>query len=81
MRRRRLAVVVVLALGLAACDSGPVADGAAAVSCAAGAIKAQGSSAQITVVNVWIRNYQVSCPDATIEYESVGSGAGLRAFI
>lgn len=81
MKRRLIVVVVAMALGLPACDSGPAADGAAGVSCAAGAIKAQGSSAQTTALNIWIKNYQVSCPDATIEYQSIGSGAGLRAFI
>jgi phosphate transport system substrate-binding protein len=80
VKLRRTGLVAVLALAaLAACDSPPPA--ADAVSCAAGSIKAQGSSAQTNAVNAWIRNYQVSCPEATIEYESTGSGAGLRAFI
>jgi phosphate transport system substrate-binding protein len=83
MKLRRFVLVTVLALpfGLAACDSPPTPAGAPPIACAAGSIKAQGSSAQTNAVNSWIKNYQVSCPEATIEYESTGSGAGLRAFI
>lgn len=79
----RLPFVIVLALplGLAACDAAPASERTTAISCAAGTVKAQGSSAQANAVNTWIKNYQVSCPDATIDYESTGSGAGLRAFI
>jgi len=83
MKLRTIGLVAVLALaagGVAACDA-PQPVAASGISCAAGSIKAQGSSAQTNAVNAWIRNYQVSCPDATIEYDSTGSGAGLRAFI
>jgi phosphate transport system substrate-binding protein len=87
MTRRRIGLVPVVALhlGLAACQMTPTvggtAGGVAVISCAAGAITAQGSSAQTNAVHAWIKNYQVSCPDATIAYESSGSGAGVRAFI
>jgi len=81
MKRRGLVAVLVLA-ALTACDAqGPAPSPGAAISCASGSIKAQGSSAQTNAVNEWIRNYQVSCPDATVEYDSVGSGAGLKDFI
>jgi phosphate transport system substrate-binding protein len=82
-RSHRYGVAVVLALTLGACEAPASAptESAAAISCAAGSIKAQGSSAQTNAVNMWIRNYQVSCPGATIEYASVGSGAGLTDFI
>lgn len=52
-----------------------------AIVCASGTISGQGSSAQANAVNTWIRTYQTACPDAVIEYDSVGSGAGIRAFI
>jgi phosphate transport system substrate-binding protein len=84
MRRvHRYAVAVTLALTLVACAAPRAATpaGAAAISCAAGSITAQGSSAQTNAVNMWIRNYQVSCPEATIAYASVGSGAGIKSFI
>ncbi|MFI7547799.1 phosphate ABC transporter substrate-binding protein PstS [Actinoplanes sp. NPDC049599] len=80
--RARLGVLLVLTLGAAAC--GPVsatpAPAAAGIACAAGTVRAQGSSAQTNVVNTWIRDYQVACPDATVAYESTGSTAGLTAF-
>jgi phosphate transport system substrate-binding protein len=79
----RLAPVLVLVLALAACDPGTGVQPAAAapIACATGSIQAQGSSAQTNAVNLWIRNYQVSCPGATVAYASVGSGAGVRDFI
>ena len=77
----RILVVLALVLGLAACGSTSPPPVNEAVPCAAGAIKGQGSSAQTGAVNTWIRNYQVACADASIEYASTGSGAGQQAFI
>lgn len=77
----RLPLAFALTLGLlTACDAAAVTDDEA-ISCAAGSIKAQGSSAQANAVSSWIKDYQVTCPEATIEYDSSGSGAGVRAFI
>ena len=80
MRLRHLALGGLLAL--AACASPqPVTAGPETIACAGGSVRAQGSSAQTNAVNNWIRNYQVQCPDATLEYASTGSGAGVRAFL
>jgi phosphate transport system substrate-binding protein len=70
-------MLVVGAAGCSASQAEPAAEG---IACASGSVKAQGSSAQTNAVNAWIKNYQVSCPDATIAYDSAGSGAGVRAF-
>ncbi|MEU4245208.1 phosphate ABC transporter substrate-binding protein PstS [Actinoplanes sp. NPDC026619] len=78
MKLRALGLIALLAL--AGCDS-PRSEAAPAIGCAGGEIAGQGSSAQANAVSAWIRNYQVSCADATVEYASVGSGAGLAAFI
>ncbi len=76
--RKLLAVALLMAV--AACDA-PAGEAAATpVACATGSVTAQGSSAQAAALNAWIRDYQVSCPGATIAYASVGSGAGLRSF-
>jgi phosphate transport system substrate-binding protein len=77
----RMLVPVVLLAAVAACDA--PRDGVAipAIRCESGSVTAQGSSAQTNAVNSWIKNYQVSCEDATISYASVGSGVGLRAFL
>jgi phosphate transport system substrate-binding protein len=82
--RARLGPAIALALtvGPAACGPAPAAEsGTGGIACAAGSLRAQGSSAQTNVVNTWIRDYQVACPDATIAYDSTGSTAGLTAFI
>ncbi len=80
--------VLALAATLAGCGvdkpaagTGAPAAVAGVVDCADGSISAQGSSAQANAVNIWIKNYQAACPKAAIEYASIGSGAGLRAFI
>jgi phosphate transport system substrate-binding protein len=78
MKLRALALILVL--GLAGCDAAQPAQ-AAAISCAPGSIAGQGSSAQATAVGAWIKNYQVACSAATIEYSAVGSGAGVTAFV
>jgi hypothetical protein len=66
---------------LAACSPVPSSAEAAPISCASGEIAGQGSSAQANAVSAWIKNYQVSCADATVSYSSIGSGAGVTAFI
>ncbi len=82
MRALGRAVAVVLTMSAVACGSTSTADdGADTISCAAGSLRAQGSSAQTNAVNTWIRNYQVACADATVAYESTGSGAGVRVFL
>jgi phosphate transport system substrate-binding protein len=53
---------------------------AAAGSCASGSLTAQGSSAQKNAMAEWIKTYQGTCPDAKIDYQGTGSGAGVTAF-
>ena len=78
----RLAAVLVLASGATACAPGSAPpEAAAAIVCADGSLRGQGSSAQTNAVNTWIRNYQVACSGATVAYGSTGSGAGVRAFL
>jgi len=78
-----LAVVGLLGLvGLTgACSAAPPSSIAEPISCASGEVAGQGSSAQANAVSAWIKNYQVSCADATVSYSSIGSGAGVTAFI
>ena len=71
---------LVLVVALAGC-SAPRTEPAAPIICASGSVAGQGSSAQANAVSAWIKNYQVACADATVEYASVGSGAGIDAFI
>ncbi len=76
-------LVLAAALSLAACgsdDNGTVS-GAPAGDCASGSITAAGSSAQKNAVDEWIKAYQGRCSGATINYQPVGSGAGIQQFI
>ena len=69
-----------LVLAAAGCTAPPSAAGAP-ISCVAGKASGLGSSAQANAVSAWIRNYQVNCAEASVEYASIGSGAGLAAFV
>jgi phosphate transport system substrate-binding protein len=73
------AVALAVLLLLTACD-GPQ-EAADPVPCASGSAAGQGSSAQANVVNEWIKQYQIACAQAAVVYASVGSGAGVRAFV
>ena len=78
---------VLLSLVLAACSSvlsacsSPPEPPPEPISCASGTAAGQGSSAQTSVLQTWIKAYQIACPDATIAYAGIGSSAGVRAFL
>ncbi len=78
-------LVLASALSLTACgsdDNGTVStDPAAAGSCVSGSITAAGSSAQKNAIDEWIKAYQSRCTGATVNYQPVGSGAGIQQFI
>ncbi|GLW31645.1 phosphate ABC transporter substrate-binding protein PstS [Actinoplanes regularis] len=78
MKRASAAALAALLL-LAACDEPERA--VDPVPCAAGSAAGQGSSAQANAVNEWIKQYQIACASAAVEYASVGSGAGVRTFL
>jgi phosphate transport system substrate-binding protein len=50
------------------------------VSCASGTITGAGSTFVNTIALQWIKNYQSKCPGSTVNYQSVGSGAGVQQF-
>ena len=68
-------------LTLAACGGGGSSSSSANADCASGSIRAAGSSAQGNAITDWINSYQTQCPDATIDYQAVGSGAGVEQFV
>jgi len=81
-------LVLTSALALTACGSDnnatATADSSASAStasCASGSASAAGSSAQKNAMDEWIKNYQGSCSGATVNYQPVGSGAGVQQFI
>lgn len=81
------ALAAVGVLALAACSesgSDSSAGGSAApsnIDCASGTLSAEGSSAQNNAMVEWIKQYQTACPDATVNYNPTGSGAGIQQFI
>jgi phosphate transport system substrate-binding protein len=68
-------------MAIVACADHPSINETATISCESGTASGQGSSAQANAISAWIKAYQVSCPEATIEYSSVGSSSGVEAFI
>ncbi|MEU8239986.1 phosphate ABC transporter substrate-binding protein PstS [Actinoplanes missouriensis] len=76
---RAVPVLLVLLLAVAGCTAAPE-PAPEPVPCGAGTTAGQGSSAQTSVLQAWIKAYQIACPAATIDYASTGSGAGVRAF-
>jgi len=80
------------ALALSACASenngtssgaGTSAGGSAtaASDCFSGDLKAEGSSAQKNAIDEAITAFQNNCPDANVDYQPTGSGAGIKQFI
>ena len=62
----------------------PAAEAAMAagdITCIDGKIQAAGSSAQANAITEWVNVYQTACPQSTIDYQPVGSGAGVEAFL
>jgi phosphate transport system substrate-binding protein len=53
----------------------------AAISCASGSLKSEGSTAQKNAMDAWVQAYQKACSSATITYNGTGSGAGVSNFI
>jgi phosphate transport system substrate-binding protein len=75
-------VVVVGALSLSACGSDNTNGGTTntAISCEKGDLKGAGSTFQKNIVAQWIKDYTNTCKDATVDYQGIGSGAGIKQF-
>jgi phosphate transport system substrate-binding protein len=52
----------------------------AATSCAAGDLRGAGSTFQKNIVAQWIKDFGAACDGANIDYQPVGSGAGITQF-
>ncbi len=52
-----------------------------AVACGSGSLTGAGSSAQKNAVDEWVKGFQSQCSGANVNYQSVGSGAGIEQFI
>jgi phosphate transport system substrate-binding protein len=92
-RRGRWALITVLLLALVAgacgsddnsgdaAGSSSTADPKAKTDCATGSISGAGSTFVQTIAQQWIKDYAAACPGATVNYQGVGSGAGIQQFI
>ncbi len=52
----------------------------AATVCATGGLKGAGSTFQKNIVNQWIKDFGAACRGANIDYQGIGSGAGIKQF-
>jgi phosphate transport system substrate-binding protein len=90
-----IATLAVIVLLLGACgtdDNGPTRSASASdatdtsapsgpVTCADGTITGAGSTFVQTLAQQWVKDYGAACPGATINYQGVGSGAGVQQFV
>ena len=61
-------------------STGGASASSAATNCATGDLKGAGSTFQKNIVAQWIKDFGAACSGATIDYQGVGSGAGITQF-
>ena len=54
---------------------------AAGAGCGGGSVTVAGSSAQKNAMDEWTKTYQGTCSGASVNYQPVGSGAGVQQFL
>jgi phosphate transport system substrate-binding protein len=78
------AAALALALGLSACGAANESDDAGSTdtgTTVSGTLNGGGSSAQEAAVAAWKKNFQTTNPEATVNYDPVGSGGGREQFL
>ncbi|RKR75394.1 phosphate ABC transporter substrate-binding protein PstS [Frondihabitans australicus] len=88
MNKKRIgsiaAIAAVAAIALSSCaaneSSTPAASSTSTAKPVSGTINGIGSSAQGTAETTWIAGFQQANPDATVNYDPQGSGAGRTSF-
>jgi phosphate transport system substrate-binding protein len=50
------------------------------VDCATGTLSGAGATFPATIVQQWVKDFGTECPGATVNYQAVGSGAGIQQF-
>lgn len=83
-----LGLAALTTVGLAACSDDNAGGGDSSAQAVAGAecggkanLKSSGSSAQNNAMTVFANSYAMSCEGQTLDYNSNGSGAGVKEFI
>ena len=81
---RLVGLVLTGALALSACgsddNSGDNGTATGSIDCATGDLKGAGSTFQKNMVAQWIKDYTAACSGATLDYQGIGSGAGIKQF-
>jgi phosphate transport system substrate-binding protein len=90
-RRTLTTITMALLLLTAACGSdenpssqdakGSVPAPNASETCAPGTISGAGATFPQTIIQQWIKDFGAACPSATVNYQAVGSGAGIAQFV
>ena len=83
--RIALPAVLALSMGLTACGAANEAapsggTGGSSGSALSGSLNGAGSSAQSAAMTAWIAGFQKTNPGAQVNYDAVGSGAGVEQF-
>jgi len=52
----------------------------AKITCGSGTLSGAGATFVQTIVSQWVKDYQTACPGTTVNYQAVGSGAGIQQF-
>lgn len=78
-------IALLLAAGACGTDDNTAGRAAAgnattAQGCATGSISGAGATFVANIVQQWIKDYAAQCPGAKVNYQSVGSGAGIQQF-
>ena len=86
-------VLAVLAMVAAACGSdnnatsssdngggSKTTEAASKVECATGTLSGAGATFPQTIISQWIKDFGAACSGATVNYQPVGSGAGIQQF-
>ena len=88
MRLMKLLRLAALALSLTllatACGTDDNSTGEAAANvenCATGVVAGAGSTFVQTIAQEWIKSYGSACAGSTVNYQGVGSGAGIQQFL
>ncbi|GAC1444202.1 MAG: phosphate ABC transporter substrate-binding protein PstS [Mycobacteriales bacterium] len=64
----------------AAATAAPSATATGSTSCATGDLKGAGSTFQKNIVAQWIKDFGAACSGANVDYQGIGSGAGIKQF-
>ena len=81
MKLRALLIPLIVLAGACGTDDNTTGAAATDSGCATGTIAGAGSTFVQNIVQQWVKDFAAVCPGATVNYQGVGSGAGIQQFI